>query len=150
MGDVADKPLRSQLVNIHKLIGLVILVLMLLRLIWAVNNIKPSLPAGTPTWQRWSERWMHFLLYAALIVMPVSGWVGSVAGGKSPHLGSINFSLPLAHSKSLSDFAFDDIHIPLAVIIIILVSIHALAAFYHHFVKKDDVLRRMLPRIKKD
>jgi cytochrome b561 len=145
MGDISDKALRGQVFNIHKLIGMLILTLMLLRTGWALRNVKPALPSGTPLWQKRSERGLHFLLYAGLIVMPLSGWMGSVAAGRPPHLGHIVFELPIAQSKSVSNFAFDYIHIPLAIILIVLISIHMLAALYHHFIKKDDILRRMLP-----
>lgn len=130
--------------NTHKLVGLCILALMLLRLFWALVNVKPSLPFQTPLWQIAAERCMHFLLYAGLIIMPLSGLIGSVAGGKPPHFYGINIQLPIEESKPLAKFAFGSIHNPLAIILIILISIHILAALYHHFIKRDDVLRRML------
>lgn len=145
MGDIADKATRSQVSNIHKLLGLLILLLMLMRLAWNIYNVKPQLPYQTPAWQRLSERVVHFLLYLSLIVMPLSGLVGSVSEGKAPHLGNINFIIPVPASKALSDFAFDDIHGPLAWVILVLISIHILAALYHHYIKRDDILRRMLP-----
>ncbi len=145
MGDISDKALRGQIVNIHKLIGILILILMLVRASWALRNVKPVLPFGTPLWQKRCERGLHFLLYAGLIIMPLSGWMGSVAAGRPPHLDHIVFELPIAQSKSVSGFAFDYIHVPLAIILIVLISIHILAALYHYFIKKDDILRRMLP-----
>lgn len=144
MGDISDKVLRAQVVNVHKLIGVLILVLMLLRVLWALNNIKPALPFQTPHWQRVIERCMHVLLYIGLILMPLSGLVGAVAAGRPPHLGNVNIELPIAHNKALAKFAFENIHIPLAIILIVLISIHILAALFHHFIKRDDVLRRML------
>lgn len=143
MGDV-QKPLRGQVVNIHKVIGVCILVLMLLRLLWALKNVKPALPFQTPAWQRLAERCVHFLLYLGLIVMPLSGLVGSVAAGKPPHFYGVNIELPIEQNKSLAEFAFEKIHEPLAIILIVLIGIHILAALYHHFIKRDDILRRMV------
>lgn len=143
MGDVSDKPTRAMVVNIHKLIGLSILVLMLLRLFWALINPKPSLPAGTPRWQRVIERFVHFLLYAVLIAMPIVGWIGSVAGGHLPYLFTWTFGLPIEKNKTLSDLFFS-IHGTVAIVIIVLVSLHVLAALYHYVVKKDDILQRMI------
>jgi cytochrome b561 len=145
IGDISDKSLRGQVVNVHKLIGILVLALMVLRAIWALCNVKPALPKDTPAWQRWSERSLHFILYAGLFLMPMSGWVGSVAGGRPPHLGSIHFELPIAQSKIVSNFSFDYVHVPLAIILIVLISIHILAAFYHYFFKHDNILQRMLP-----
>lgn len=130
--------------NIHKLTGLTILILMLLRGLWALSNPKPLPPFDVPVWQRWAERLVHFLLYAAIIAMPLAGWIGSIASGKPPHLGSFNVSLPIAQDKSLASAAFE-VHNTTAIIIIILVSIHILAALYHYFIKKDEILGRMWP-----
>lgn len=143
MGDIADKPTRAMVVNAHKLTGLCILSLMILRMLWAFMNPKPELPAGTPSWQRVLERMVHVLLYVLLIAMPLSGWVGAVAAGHAPHLFALQFSLPIAQSHALDDFSFS-IHDVLAVVIITLVSLHILAALYHHVIKKDGILRRML------
>ncbi len=104
MGDVPNKAVSGQLFNIHKLIGISILILMILRLIWRLFNIKPPLPVGTPIWQRWAERGLHFLLYVGLIVMPLSGWIGTVSNGRPPHLGSLNIDLPIGKNKALADF----------------------------------------------
>lgn len=130
--------------TIHKLIGLTILVLMVLRLVWALSNIKPRLPFNTPWLERFAEWAVHFSLYAALIAMPIAGWVGSVAAGRPPRLGETVFNLPIEKNQDLSDLAFT-IHNTLAIIIIVLLGIHLLAALYHHFIKKDDILRRMMP-----
>lgn len=145
MGDISNPDLRGQVINLHKCTGLAILVLMILRLLWALMNAKPKLAALTAKWQIGMEHGMHFLLYLGLILMPLSGWIGSVAGGRLPHIGDISFSLPLAQNKELAKFAFAKIHEPLAIVLIVLISIHILAALYHHFIKKDDILRRMLP-----
>ena len=128
--------------NTHKLTGLTILCLMVLRLLWALVNAKPQLPQYTPAWRLFVERSIHFLMYAVLIGMPLSGWIGSMAAGRPPHLGSMSFDLPIDQDKAVSSSAFD-IHTELAYIIIFLVAIHVLAAVYHHFVLKDNILRRM-------
>lgn len=130
--------------NIHKLTGLTILTLMLLRTGWTLMNPKPVLPFDTLPWQRVAERVVHFLLYACVIAMPIMGWVGSTASGHAPHLGSINLALPIAEDKAFADQAFA-IHNFLAFTIIALVTIHVAAAFYHHFIKRDNILIRMLP-----
>lgn len=144
MGGVSDKVLRGQLVNTHKVIGVCILVIMLLRALWAVVNVKPGLPFQTPAWQRLAERGVHFILYLFLIIMPLSGLIGSVAAGRPPHFYGINFELPIAQDKNIAEFAFEYVHEPLAIILIILISLHIAAALYHHFIKRDDILRRML------
>jgi cytochrome b561 len=91
------------------------------------------------------RRTVHFLLYATVIVMPLAGWIGSVAASRPPYIDGVVFDLPIASSKLLVTAAFN-VHRQIAIAIIVLASIHILAAFYHHWVKKDNILRRMLPR----
>lgn len=130
--------------NIHKLTGLLILTLMVLRALWAMFNVKPILPMKTRTWERWAERMVHMLLYAVIIAMPLAGWIGSSAAGRPPHLGNYKLLLPVPQSKPLVESSFS-VHNTLAIIIIVLFCVHVAAALFHHFIRKDDVLRRMLP-----
>ena len=143
LGDIPDKVLKGVAFNAHKLTGLTILSLMVLRLIWTLFNPKPSLPF-TPLWERFAERLVHWSFYIALLLMPIAGWVGSVAGGRPPRLGNFTFNLPIEKNESLSDLSFS-VHNTVAFIIIALICIHVLAALFHYFIKKDKVLQRMLP-----
>ncbi len=130
--------------NIHKLTGLTILTLMLLRALWSSINAKPLLPFYTPAWQKIAEHVVHYSLYVVIIAMPIAGWIGSCAAGKPPHLGSFTLNLPVPQDKALVEAAFN-VHMTLAFAIIVLVTIHVSAALYHHYIKKDNILRRMLP-----
>jgi cytochrome b561 len=130
--------------NIHKLIGLTILTLIILRLLWTLTNPKPELPPNTPWYEHVAEYVVHWSFYLLLIAMPLSGWVFSVAAGRPPKLGSYAFNLPIEQNKSLSEAVFN-VHAILALIIIALLILHVAAALYHHYVHKDNVLRRMLP-----
>ena len=78
--------------------------------------------------------------------MALAGWVGSVAANKAPQLGNVTLTLPIAPDKNLVSAAFQ-MHGFFAVAILVLVTIHVLAALYHHYVKRDTILRRMLPDI---
>lgn len=129
--------------NIHKLIGLSILTLLVLRFIWALMNPKPYIPNAKP-WERAAERVVHGLLYLVVAAMPLTGWVGSVAAGRAPHIGDFRFDLPIQENKALVDTCFE-LHEFLAFALITLFCIHVGAALYHHYIKKDNVLRRMLP-----
>lgn len=130
--------------NTHKLVGLTILFLMVLRLLWALTNPKPVQPRTTAPLLRLSAQLVHYALYLFVIVMAAAGWVGAVAGGRPPHLGDFMFSLPIEQDKGLAETAFT-IHGYVAWVLIALVTVHVLAALYHHLVKKDEVLSRMLP-----
>lgn len=143
--DDIPKEYKSEAYNIHKLTGLSILTLMLLRLFWAVNNVKPLMPATMNIVESFLAKTAHYVLYVIVIAMPLTGWIGSSAAGRLPHIGNYTLPLPLIPQDKALVAASFDMHSVLAITIICLVSLHALAAFYHHFVKKDDVLKRMLP-----
>lgn len=143
LGDF-PKDVQPLTYNLHKMTGITILFLMTLRLLWALVNPKPELPIGTLSWQRTAERIGHFTLYLFVILMPLSGWIGSVASGRPPHLGNVNFELPVPKDKALAGAAFD-MHGTAAIILIVLLIGHVLAALYHHYIKKDNILIRMLP-----
>ncbi|HSW70610.1 MAG TPA: cytochrome b [Gammaproteobacteria bacterium] len=143
LDDLPNQALKGLAFNIHKLTGLTILALMVLRLSWTLCNRKPSLP-HTALWERCAEQLVHWSFYLLLFLMPLAGWIGSVAGGRPPRLGNYSLNLPLAKNEHLSNLSFS-VHNTVAIIIITLISLHVLAALFHHFIKKDSVLRRMLP-----
>jgi len=129
--------------NTHKLIGLLILCLMLFRLGWALSNMKPTLQDTKP-WEKLAERLVHWSLYASLIAMPLLGWIGATASGRPPKLGTWIIALPIVENKALKEWAFNG-HIFVSYLIIGLLCIHISAALLHHFVRKDNVLQRMMP-----
>jgi cytochrome b561 len=126
--------------------GLTVLSLVILRILWALTSIKPGLPEIMKPWERYSERYLHFTLYLLLLIMPLSGWLMSTAAGYAPSFFGL-FSIPMpriSHNENLAGFA-GEIHYKVAWLLILLVSIHILAAFKHHFIDKDNILKRMWP-----
>jgi cytochrome b561 len=122
-----------------------IFLLAVLRLAWRLGNPVPTPPAGIPPLQARLARVSHTLLYALLIVMPITGWIMSSALNLPVvYLGLIHIPSPFGVDQALGE-AMKSVHQTLAVALLVLVCIHAAAAFYHHFVLRDDVLRRMLP-----
>ena len=129
----------------HKSIGMTILALVLLRLTWRGFSPAPALPKEMPSLHKTAAHLSHVLLYALLISMPIVGWITSSAS----HLTVTWFGLfafpdlvgPDAH---LAKFA-KATHATMAWMLLATASLHALAALWHHFMLKDDVLRRMLP-----
>lgn len=129
--------------NVHKLTGLTILFLMLIRVIWKGLNTKPAYPKDMPRLQSIVATSVQHSLCLFAIVMPLAGWIGSSSAGKFPYLGDFKFKLPVPENKTLIGYSFD-VHETVAIILIALISVHVLASLYHHYYKKDDVLRRML------
>ena len=135
---------RGEVYNLHKLTGILILFLMLLRMCWALLNPKPMLPVSIPKSQRFLAWMVHYCLYIAAIGMPLAGWAGASAAGRYPHIGEVIFMLPVSQHPETVKIAFA-LHGYFAFALITLISVHVLAAFYHHFVKHDLILKRILP-----
>lgn len=145
MVDMPFSPRKLEFYSWHKWVGVTIFLVVLLRLGWRVANPVPRQPSGMPRWQQRLAGLSHAALYAILIVMPVSGWIMSSALNLPVvYLGLVHIPSPFGVDRALGE-AMKVVHLSLAVALLVLVTIHALAALYHHLVLRDDVLRRMLP-----
>ncbi|OGT25761.1 MAG: hypothetical protein A3I77_03350 [Gammaproteobacteria bacterium RIFCSPLOWO2_02_FULL_42_14] len=134
----------STLVFIHKSTGVTILGLMVLRLLWRWINPVPQFPETMPTWEKLIARFVHYLFYVVIIIMPITGIVMSAAAGYSVPFWWIN-NLPLSFitkNESLSHF-MQNWHEYVAWMIVGLYVLHTLAALKHHFKDHDNILKRM-------
>lgn len=147
-------PRTFPLFQIHKSIGLTILVLTLARLLWRLGNPVPPLPEGMRGWERLSARAVHVLFYVLMVAIPLFGWATvSSAPLAVPTLWFGTFEWP--HIPFLADLPRAEkrvierplagIHGALALSMLVLAGLHAAAALKHHFRDRDDVLKRMLP-----
>jgi cytochrome b561/polyisoprenoid-binding protein YceI len=129
----------------HKSVGITILGLTTLRLLWRWLNPIPPLPANLKPHERLAARCTHAALYALLFAMPLTGWIMSSARGFAVSWFNL-FELPdlVPKSEPLYD-AMIATHAVLAASLGLVVALHIAAALKHHFVLKDDTLRRMLP-----
>lgn len=145
MVDMKNSPLRLQLFTMHKELGLIILSLMILRVLWALSNVKPSFPQTMLNWEKVAARYSHYSFYVLLIVMPLSGWIMSSAAGHPPSILGYEMAFPgITPDKPVAKL-FVTIHIALAIIIAGLLTVHVAGALNHHFIYRDNILRRMLP-----
>jgi cytochrome b561/polyisoprenoid-binding protein YceI len=130
----------------HKSIGITILALAALRLVWRWLNPTPPLPANLTPYERFLARFTHTALYVLLFAMPLSGWIMSSARGFPVSWFSL-YQLPDLVPKSRMLYeAMVTAHAALAIALALTVALHVAGALKHHFVLKDDTLRRMLPR----
>ncbi len=150
MDDIDAPALRAFVYLMHKATGVLIFFLMALRLLWALYNRKPALPENMNRIEKLLARAMQNVLYITLFIMPLSGWLfTSVKGYPISFYGLFNFPLAPVLGKTYIGHFWRDIHTLLGWTLIILISLHALAALKHHFYDKDTVLKSMLPRQKK-
>ncbi len=129
----------------HKEFGVMILMLVTLRLGWRFGNIVPSLPAFFSWVEKSAAHLVHYLLYALLILMPLTGWMNSSAAGLQVSFFGL-FLLPdlVQPDESLRQF-LSMLHKTMGYTLLVLICLHVIAALQHHFYYKDDILKRMLP-----
>jgi cytochrome b561 len=129
----------------HKWIGLMVLLLTFGRLLWRWRHPPPELPTGLPAWQTRLAPVAHWALLGLLVVMPLSGWVMSSAGGVSVYwFGYI--PLPDLVPRNQPLFAvLKETHHLLARLLIAVLLVHVAAVLHHDVVRRDGIFRRMWP-----
>jgi cytochrome b561 len=133
----------------HKSVGITILGLAVIRLLWRWANPTPALPTTLKPYERVLAGVTHFGLYLLLFAMPLTGWMMTSARG-FPASWFGFFQLPDFVPKNDALYnAMKETHDTLALALYAIVFLHVVGALKHHFVLKDDVLRRMLPFTKK-
>lgn len=130
---------------LHKSLGLLVLALSVFRLAWRLTNKPPALPDTMPGWERGTAHVLVWIFYAAMIIVPLSGWVMSSAGKYPLNFFGL-FDVPkfAVAPKSALAGAAHETHEIFGLLLIPLILLHVGAALRHHFVLRDDTLRRML------
>ncbi|WP_336975259.1 cytochrome b [Sphingobium aromaticiconvertens] len=136
--------IREGLKSWHFMLGLAVLALVIARIIARVIKSKPPITPEPPVWQVLLANITHFALYAFMLTMPIAGWVILSASGKAIPFFGLELPALVGQSKALAG-QVKDLHETVGSIGYFLIGLHALAALYHHYVVKDDTLRRMLP-----
>jgi cytochrome b561 len=135
---------RAALANWHYTLGLLVFVLVWLRLLVRASGTMPVIEPVLPAWQARFAHIAHGLLYALMISLPVLGWLTLSAKGKPVAILGMELPALVSESKSLAKW-FKDIHETIANTGYFVIGLHAAAALYHHYVRRDNTLRLMLP-----
>ena len=145
--DAAERARGVLIVNIHKSIGLTVLVLSLVRLAWRLKHGFPRLPEHMARWEIALARGNHLVFYFLMIAVPLAGYIMS-SSGRYPIVYFGLFEVPkLPVGEGLGDFAHEA-HEILAFTTVGLLVLHVAGALKHHFLDRDDVLARMLPLVR--
>ena len=135
---------QDTLFDLHRSVGVLLFVLVVIRLAWRLAHPPPPLPDDLPAWQRIASGTVHRLLYAILLIQPIIGWWGTSAFG-APISVFWLFELPPLVSKdeeaARQILGWHDI---VGITLAVTIAIHIGAALFHHFVRRDEVLGRML------
>jgi len=129
----------------HKSVGVIILALVLLRITWRKTTRLPDWPETLASWEKQALAWSERVLYLCMLVMPVSGYVFTLAGGFNFKLfGMVALPQLIAKNAVVADGA-QVVHALLGFLIIGAISLHAGLALRRHCVEKDGFLKRMVP-----
>ena len=127
--------------NLHQSVGMIILGLLIFRLIWKLCNPKPKVASLTRVEHLGSVS-LQWIFYLILFVIMISGYLILTLDGRGFSIfGSIQ--IPSVYSQKGLEQLAGKIHWVLAYLTMALVALHASAALWHHFIKKDDVLKQM-------
>ncbi|MGQ3213447.1 MAG: cytochrome b [Shinella sp.] len=147
---LADDPrLQFDLYQWHKSFGFLVLVLALPRAAWSLSSVRPVPLASAPRWERAAARIVHLLLLTLTVAVPLAGWL--IASTSPLRIPSFLFDLvvvpdlPLARSDAMEAF-WSSTHALLAYGAGVLALAHASAAIYHHLVRGDAMLARIVGR----
>ena len=142
--DYFARPTKIALINFHATFGTIILLLVLARIVWRLKSGVPSLPKGVPALMRLASHGTQILFYLLLIFVPLAGLGLRLSRGDGINLVMFTLPSPLAANKVLAH-DFGQVHALAAYVLLGLAGLHILAALYHHFVRADGILQRMLP-----
>jgi len=145
MSGLTFSPAKLRYLSWHKWIGITIFLVAAARIAWRLAKPPPPLPASVAAWQRQAAHVSHLLLYALMLVIPLSGWLYSSASGVSVvYLGLVPLPDLVAKDKATATLLLT-VHQTLNFGLAALVALHVAAALRHGIVKRDGVLQRMLP-----
>lgn len=138
--------LRDSLKILHNPAGTIVFALIIVRIAWRLMTPGLASPPGSPGWEKVAAKLTHLALYAMMLAIPLLGIVYTLARGRPIDFGLFQIVYPLDHLISRgSARTLKELHGWLGQGILGLAFLHAAAALWHHYVRKDDVLSRMLP-----
>lgn len=138
-------PARAFFVNLHKSSGILLGLLILLRLGWRLTHRPPALPGAMPAWQRRAAVASHDLIYALMLVMPLSGYLASNFSKWGVNFFNRWKWAPWGIESPAAYAVLNGVHVAASWLLLVLVTVHVLAALKHLLVNHDGVFQRMWP-----
>jgi cytochrome b561 len=135
---------REALKTWHFMLGMLTFVFVWLRLAARFSGPTPLIQPAIPRLQEISAKLLHLALYALMIGMPITGWLMLSAAGKPIPFFGLQLPALIGENKDLAS-QIKELHEAIGTTGYFLIGLHAVAAFYHHYIKHDNTLTRMLP-----
>lgn len=135
---------RETLKTLHFMLGLTVLFLVLVRLVARFAQQTPYIQPELNKFQQILAKITHLSLYLLMIGMPIGGWLILSGEGKSIPFYGLSLPALIAENKQNAEY-IENIHETVGLIGYYLIALHSLAAIFHHYIRKDNTLFRMLP-----
>ncbi len=150
-----DTPENWIALQLHLSVGITVAVLVVLRILWRITNRLPDQEPG-PAWAHKAAHYGHYFLYAAMIIMPLTGYIGTgvntefymlfdIAKFESTALFNMLVTEGLGMTFEEFEKPIDNFHKEIMgeYVLLFLIFGHIAAALYHHFILKDRTLKKM-------
>jgi cytochrome b561 len=134
------------LTQLHRSLGVTVWILTLGRLVWRQFSRLPNLPADVPRPMRLGAQLSEYALYALLLIQPILGFLQTSARGNQVNLFFLGQLPALIGKDRPLARQLHEMHETGGLLLLALIALHATAALYHHFWRRDDTLAAMLPR----
>lgn len=142
----AELARKAWLFSLHKTLGVTAFFVAVLRILWALSQPKPGLLNAEHRLESFAAELVHWLLYGALVIVPLSGWIGHAAAeGFAPIWWPLGQELPLVPNSAGVEHFFSALHGVATKVLIGSLVLHIAGALKHHVIDRDATLRRMLP-----
>lgn len=137
-------PTGAMFENWHSMLGLGIFVLVLLRIALRFLQPVPAIVPALPGWQHKLSVLMHLVLLAFMLAMPLIGWLLLSAEGHDVMFLGLKLPALTAPDRDFAE-TVAEVHEVIGTLGYGLIGVHTAAALFHHYIAKDNTLRRMLP-----
>lgn len=135
--------MRDFLTASHKSLGMLVLLLVLIRINLIAGKSAPPIVPAPPAWQNTLARFIHLTLYAAMIAMPILGWLMTSAKGRPIPFFGLTVAPIISPDKELAH-TLEEVHEFIGNALYYVIGLHAAGALVHHYLLKDNTLLRMV------
>src|SRR6516225_7167406 len=141
-----SKPAAGVIIQLHRSFGVTLWIMTLIRLVWRQFSRFPNWPVDMPQLMRFAAHWSEYALYALLLIQPILGILHTNAHGDRVNLFFLGQLPALIGRDRLLARQLLEMHHMIGLLLLGLIALHASAALYHHFWRRDDTLAAMLPQ----
>jgi len=144
MDRMPEGPVVDFLYNFHRSLGATLIPIAFFRIYWRFTHKPPPLPLDIPLSQRMAAEAVHWALYAVILFQPLIGWIATSAyRAPIPIYGLFNLPPIWPENRAFSEWLFG-LHMYIGWALCFLLAAHIGGALFHHFIRKDRVLMRMV------